>query len=283
MKILITGSNGQLGSEFREIAKTSNWEFIFTDYKELDITDKNQVTEFFKKHIPNYCINCAAYTAVDKAESEKELAYKINAIGSENLALGCKEVGATLIQISTDFVFDGSASSPLKEDQSTSPINYYGESKLEGELKISAILNEHIIIRTSWLYSTFGNNFVKTMLKLSETKDELNIIADQIGTPTYAKDLALAVEQIIKEGSESFGVYHYSNEGVASWYDFTKATFEYGSASTKVNPIPTGQYPTPAARPAYSVMDKSKFKEAFSIEIPYWRESLKECIKQLSQ
>lgn len=277
----MTGSKGQLGNEFQSIAKSSEWEFIFTDYDELDITNLNQVLGFFKKTAPDYCINCAAYTAVDKAESEKELADKINVLGSENLALGCKESNTTLFQISTDFVFDGTASSPLKENQPTSPVNYYGESKLNGELIIEEILKEHFIIRTSWLYSVYGNNFVKTMLRLSETKDELNIIADQIGTPTFAQDLAHAIVQIIERGSTAFGMYHYSNEGVASWYDFTKAIFEYANVSTKVNPIPTEKYPTPAARPAYSVMDKSKFKESFNIEIPYWRGSLKECVETL--
>ncbi|MFT7234031.1 MAG: dTDP-4-dehydrorhamnose reductase [Cyclobacteriaceae bacterium] len=279
MKILITGSKGQLGNEFQVIAKTSDWEFIFTDYEELDITSKTAVLAFFKAHNPDYCINCAAYTAVDKAETEKELSDKINVLGSENLALGCLEVGAQLFQISTDFVFDGTSSRPLKEDQPTAPVNYYGVSKLKGELAVSNILKEHFIIRTSWLYSSFGTNFVKSMIKLSETRNELNIIADQIGTPTFARDLALAIVHIINQKSQSYGTYHYSNEGVASWYDFTQAIFEYANISTKVNPIPTEQYPTPAARPAYSVMDKTKFRESFNISIPYWRVSLRGCIK----
>ncbi|MEP4533809.1 MAG: dTDP-4-dehydrorhamnose reductase [Cyclobacteriaceae bacterium] len=278
MKILVTGSNGQLGNELQLIAKSSDWQFLFTDYEELDITDRDAVMKYFEANKPDYCINCAAYTAVDKAETEKELAHKINVAGAENLALGCKSVDATLFQISTDFVFDGKASSPVSEDKPTEPISYYGESKLLGEQKVSAVLERHFTLRTSWLYSTFGNNFVKTMIRLSETKDELNIIADQIGTPTYARDLANAIVEIIKTGSTAYGLYHYSNEGVASWYDFTKAIFEYEEIQTKVNPIPTSQYPTPAARPAYSVMDKSKFKETFGLEMPYWRESLKECL-----
>lgn len=281
MKILVTGAKGQLGSEFQKIAETSDWVFIFTDYEELDITNLQAVKSFFYNEKPNFCINCAAYTAVDKAESEKELATKINVTGSLNLALGCKEVGATLIQISTDFVFDGTSSSPLTEDQPTAPINYYGESKLIGEIEIAASLKEHFIIRTSWLYSIYGNNFVKSMLKLASSKDELNIISDQIGSPTYAKHLALAIILIISKNIKAYGIYHYSNEGVASWYDFTKAVFEYANVSCKVNAIPTSQYPTPAARPAYSVMDKSKIKETFSLEIPYWRESLKECLANL--
>ncbi|MEO9475178.1 MAG: dTDP-4-dehydrorhamnose reductase [Cyclobacteriaceae bacterium] len=281
MKILVTGSNGQLGSELQAIAKSSDWEFIFTDYQELDITDRDAVLKFFEENKPDYCINCAAYTAVDKAESEKQKADLINVSGAENLALGCAKLEAKFFQISTDFVFDGTASAPLKEDKTTTPVNYYGESKLKGEIAVAEHLKEHFIFRTSWLYSTFGNNFVKTMLKLSETKDELNIIADQIGTPTYARDLANAIVEIIKSGSTAYGLYHYSNEGVASWYDFTKAIFEYAQVDTKVNPIRTSQYPTPAARPAYSVMDKSKFKETFGLEIPYWRESLKDCLENL--
>jgi dTDP-4-dehydrorhamnose reductase len=281
MKIIVTGSDGQLGNEFRTLAKTSNWEFIFTDYKELDITDSKAVKDFFAANNPDFCINCAAYTAVDKAESDKELCDSINVTGGENLAKACKESNATLIHISTDFVFDGTASKPLKEDKPTNPISYYGESKLNAELKVAAILPAHIILRTSWLYSTHGNNFVKTMLRLSETKDELNIIADQIGTPTYARDLAVAIYNLIEKGSAAYGIYHFSNEGTASWYDFTKAVFEYAQVKTKVNPIPTEQYPTPAARPAYSVMDKSKFKKTFEQEIPYWRESLKECVDAL--
>ncbi len=283
MKIIVTGSDGQLGNEFRALAKTSNWEFVFTDYKELDITNGSAVATFFAKHNPDYCINCAAYTAVDKAESDIELCDAINVTGGGNLAEACKSSNATLIHISTDFVFDGTACKPLKEDEPTSPVNYYGESKLNAEQKIAQILPEHIILRTSWLYSTHGNNFVKTMLRLSETKDELNIIADQIGTPTYARDLAVAIYAVIEKSSKAYGVYHFSNEGTASWYDFTKAVFEYADVKTKVNPIPTEKYPTPAARPAYSVMDKSKFKQTFDQEIPYWRESLKECLQTLSK
>lgn len=281
MKIIVTGSDGQLGNEFRTLAKTSDWEFIFTDYQELDITDGQAVAKFFEENNPDYCINCAAYTAVDKAESDKERCDAINVNGGTNLAEACDKSGATLIHISTDFVFDGTAHKPLKEDEPTCPVNYYGESKLNAEASITKVLNRHFILRTSWLYSIYGNNFVKTMLRLSETKDELNIIADQIGTPTYARDLAVAIYQIIGNSSEAYGIYNFSNEGTASWYDFTKAIFEYAGVSTKVNPIPTEQYPTPAARPAYSVMDKSKFKNTFKHEIPYWRESLKECVDAL--
>lgn len=281
MKIIITGSDGQLGNEFRTLAKSSDWDFIFTDYKELDITDGQAVAKFFEENNPDYCINCAAYTAVDKAESDKELCDAINVTGGLNLAKACEKNGAILVHISTDFVFDGKAHKPLKEEEPTSPVNYYGTSKLNAEAKIIHALRAHFILRTSWLYSTYGNNFVKTMLRLAETKDELNIIGDQIGTPTYARDLAVAICGFIETGSKTYGIYHFSNEGTASWYDFTKAIFEYAEVATKVNSIPTEQYPTPAARPAYSVMDKSKFKQAFGQEIPYWRESLKECVDEL--
>ncbi|WP_258105376.1 dTDP-4-dehydrorhamnose reductase [Marinoscillum sp. MHG1-6] len=281
MTIIVTGSDGQLGNELKTLAKGLDWNFIFTDYQELDITNKEAVTAFFQSNCPDYCINCAAYTAVDKAESEKEKADLINVTGAENLALACSKAGAPIIHISTDFVFDGTTSRPLNEDQPTTPINYYGESKLNGELKVNEVLKEHFILRTSWLYSTFGNNFVKTMLKLGTSKPELNIISDQIGTPTYARDLAKVIIKIIQDKSEAYGLYHYSNEGIASWYDFTKAIFEYAHISIPVNPIPTEKYPTPAARPAYSVMDKSKIKDTFDIEIPYWRDSLKECLKAL--
>ena len=197
MKILVTGSNGQLGNELQVIAKSSDWQFLFTDFQELDITDRDAVLKYFEANKPDYCINCAAYTAVDKAESEKELADKINVTGAKNLALACTKTGAALIHISTDFVFDGTASRPLREDKPTAPVNYYGESKLNGELAVAENLKAHFIIRTSWLYSTFGNNFVKTMLKLGESKPELNIIADQIGSPTYARDLAQVITHII--------------------------------------------------------------------------------------
>ena len=278
MKIIVTGSDGQLGNEFRTLAKTSEWEFVFTDYKELDITDGEAVAKFFKEEKPDYCINCAAYTAVDKAESEKKLCDAINVTGGTNLAEACEKSEATLIHISTDFVFDGKAHKPLKEDGQTNPVNYYGISKLNAEIAIAKALDRYFILRTSWLYSTHGNNFVKTMLRLSETKDELNIIADQIGTPTYAGDLAKAIYDLIRKENSDFGIYHFSNEGTASWYDFTKAIFEYADVTTKVTPIPTEKYPTPAARPSYSVMDKSKFKIASKQEIPYWRDSLKKCV-----
>lgn len=279
MKILVTGSGGQLGSEIQDlVSEFPELQFDFTDYPELDITNASLVSDLFKQNKYDYCVNCAAYTAVDKAETEREASDKINLTGSLNLAKACKPYDVTLIHISTDFVFNGGASVPLKESHLTDPVNYYGVSKLKGERAIQNTLKKHFIFRTSWLYSTHGENFVKTMLRLSQTRDELNVIADQIGTPTYARDLARAILLIISAKSTSYGLYHYSNEGVASWYDFTKAIFEYRKVNTRVNPIPTEKYPTPAKRPHYSVMDKSRFRETFEIEIPYWRESLKACL-----
>lgn len=281
MRILVTGAAGQLGSEIQQLAADQpNNTFRFTDSSELDITDSEAVMAFFNGSSFDYCINCAAYTAVDKAETERELADKINVTGAENLARACQKQDTTLFHISTDFVFDGTSHRPLKETEPTRPVNYYGVSKLKGE-HAAAIAEKHFTIRTSWLYSSYGSNFVKTMLRLAETKNELNIIADQIGSPTYARDLALAILKIISDGHTQYGLYHFSNQGVASWYDFTKAIFEYKGIKVKTNPIPTEKYPTPASRPHYSVMDKSKFCEAFGAEIPHWRESLKECLEKL--
>lgn len=280
-KILVTGANGQLGSELRTLAGNHpQLDFHFSDREQLDITNPQAVAEYFRQHTFQVCINCAAYTAVDKAEEEKAQADLINVTGSKNLAMGCSSVGATMIYISTDFVFNGKASQPLAEDDPTDPVNYYGLSKLNGEKAIVEALDQHIIIRTSWLYSSFGSNYVKTMIRLAETRDELNIIADQIGTPTYARDLAEAILQIVGT-NKNFGIYHFSNEGVASWYDFTQAIFEYKDIATLVNPIKTEQYPTPARRPHYSVMDKARFKSTFGISIPYWRASLRRCLEEM--
>ena len=281
MKILVTGSNGQLGSELQQlVALLPDSEWIFTDVADLDITGGEQVMKYFQQQRFDYCINCAAYTAVDKAEEDREFCDKINISGARNLATACNEVGAQLFHISTDFVFDGTASRPLHEEQETSPVNYYGLSKLNGERAVAESMDAYFIIRTSWLYSIYGSNFVKTMLRLSETKDQLTIIADQIGTPTYALDLAKVILKLITEKRTEHGIYHYSNEGAASWYDFTCAIFEYRNISTKVLPIPTEQYPTPAKRPHYSVMDKTRIRETFDLKIPHWRESLKACLKE---
>ena len=280
--ILVTGSKGQLGNELQELAgPIKDTEFHFVDIEELDITNGQRVRKFFDEIKPTHCINCAAYTAVDKAESDRELCDLINVAGAENLAVACKEHDAILYHISTDFVFNGNASRPLTEDQDTDPVCYYGESKLNGEKKVAKATKKHYIIRTSWLYSSFGNNFVKTMIRLGETKPELGVIFDQVGTPTYAKDLAASILEMIDAPEDHFGIYHYSNEGVASWYDFTKAIFEYKAITIPVKPIPTTAYPTPAKRPHFSVMDKQKIKTNFDLSIPYWRDSLKECLEKL--
>jgi dTDP-4-dehydrorhamnose reductase len=280
INILITGSNGQLGSCIKSLS--SNYDglnFIFTDYQDLDICKKEEVRAFFKsnEHI-NYCINCAAYTAVDKAEEDKENAFLINALGPKHLALACKENNTTLIQISTDFVFDGNKTAPYTETDVPNPISVYGDTKLKGEKEIEKMLQKYFIIRTSWLYSEHGNNFMKTMLKLAETRDEIGVVSDQIGSPTYAGDLTEVIIHIIRQKSKNYGTYHYSNEGIASWYDFAKAIFNFSSIKIKVNPIKTEAYPTPAKRPVFSVLDKSKIKNNLKVDILYWKESLKKAV-----
>jgi dTDP-4-dehydrorhamnose reductase len=284
--ILVTGANGQLGSELRLITVESPYNFVFTDIEELDLTRKDEVFEYFKGRNIDFCINCAAYTAVDRAESDPDLALKINALAVENLALACESYRTTLIHISTDFVFDGQAFRPLTEIDEPNPISIYGQTKLEGERLALAVCSQTIIIRTSWLYSIYGNNFLKTMLRLAETRSELNVVFDQVGTPTYAADLAKLIIVIIAEGvadglMDKYGIYHYSNEGIASWYDFSKAIFEEKKMQIRVNPILTSGYPLPAKRPHFSVMDKSKIKTAFRIEIPHWRESFRVCLSKM--
>jgi dTDP-4-dehydrorhamnose reductase len=280
MKVLVTGSNGQLGSEFKNLAhKFTVLEFFFVNSKELDITKSTAVEALFGEHHFTYCINCAAYTAVDKAEEDIENAALVNAIGPANLAKACSKNGTTLIHVSTDFVFDGSNNTPYNEAEPTQPLGVYGQTKLDGELAVQKALKEHFIIRTSWLYSQFGNNFVKTMLRLAEDRDELNVIVDQVGTPTNAVDLAKGIMHIISSQSTAYGVYHFSNEGVASWYDFAITIFELGNKKIKVNAIPTSEYPTPAKRPHYSVLDKTKIKQ-LGVDVPYWKEALKQCFKE---
>jgi len=285
MAILITGSKGQLGSEIEVIhGQYEDVDFVFADIAELDITKLEDVLSFCKENSITAIINCAAYTAVDKAEQERELAYQINAIGPKNLAIYCEQSGARLIQISTDYVFDGTAHVPLNEDDSVNAIGAYGDTKLAGEQFVLATKSDSIIIRTSWLYSTFGNNFVKTMRRLGGERAELNVVWDQIGTPTNAADLAricleviLDVDAISKNGR----VYHFSNEGVASWYDFAHAIMELSGLECRVNPIESKDYPTPTKRPHYSVMNKAKIKADFGVEIMHWRDSLIECIEKL--
>lgn len=282
-RILVTGASGQLGRSLQDLAHVyPNMEFLFLDSNALDITDHEAVAEIFKTDGFDYCINCAAYTNVEQAEKSPEIAFKVNAEAVKNLALACKKHGVTLIHISTDYVFDGAKSQLYTENDRTNPISVYGATKLDGELAVKSALKEYFILRTSWLYSEHGQNFVKNMLRLGAEKEVLNIISDQIGTPTYVKDLAFVIIKLITENNTSYGTYHYSNEGVASWYDFTKAIFEYAHINCKVIPINTDGYPSPAKRPAFSVMDKSKIKSVFGIEIPYWRERLKKVISKIN-
>lgn len=282
--ILVTGSNGQLGSELRQLATAmddEDYHFIFTDVAELDITDRQAVCDFVEQNHVNILINCAAYTAVDKAESDPELADLLNRVAPGYLAEAMDAVGGTMIQVSTDYVFDGTAHVPYMEDAPTNPTGVYGRTKLAGEEEVIRGCTGSMVIRTAWLYSTYGNNFVKTMLRLGRERESLGVIFDQIGTPTYARDLAATILHIVQVGIKP-GVYHYTNEGVCSWYDFTRAIHRIaGITSCEVKPLHTEEYPTPAARPHYSVLDKTKIKEAFGISIPWWEDSLRECIAQL--
>lgn len=287
-KILVTGANGQLGSEIRELSNEFNsLSFIFTDVTELDITDLALLKKFFNNNSVKYIINCAAYTAVDKAESEIKLAEKINVTAISNLIKFATHFNSKLIQISTDYVFDGTANIPYSETAPTNPKSAYGLTKLKGETE-ALRYNNSIIIRTSWLYSSYGNNFVKTMLKLGNDREELNVVYDQVGSPTYARDLAKAILQIIvnaEEKSDTFksGIYNYANNGVCSWYDFAVEIMKFSGYKCKVNPIETKDYPTPAKRPAYSVLNKNKIQNTFNIEIPYWRDSLEDCLNKLKK
>ena len=289
MNILVTGANGQLGSELRHIVQknpNNDLHFFFTDKNDLDITDNTRIQSFIAKNNIEAIINCAAYTAVDKAEEERELADRINHQAVGHLANSAKEHDIPLIHISTDYVFDGTNFRPYEERDPTNPQNVYGETKLRGEEAFIESGAKGIIIRTSWVYSPFGQNFVKTMLSLTKDKKELRVIYDQIGSPTYAKDLAKTILRIMQNPKfklqNSVEIYHYSNEGVCSWYDFVKAIFELQDIDIKVMPIETEQYPAPAKRPHYSVLSKKKIKEDFNIQIPYWKDSLKECLQRLT-
>lgn len=279
-KILVTGSSGQLGTCIKSIGSNKS-DIYYVNSTELDTTNELQVKSFFEMHQIDWCINCAAYTAVDKAESDYENAFNVNVNGAKNLAEACKLYSAKLVHISTDFVFDGEHNKPYKESDPTNPISIYGETKLKGEKEVAKILSEHFIIRTSWLYSEYGNNFLNTMLRLSRDKDQLGIVGDQIGTPTYAKDLAEIIMHIIDNECSNYGVYHYSNNGVASWYDFAKAIFDISNVDIQLENISTIQFPTPAKRPHFSVLDKTKTKENFNVRIPYWRDSLQKAIQNL--
>ena len=280
--ILVTGANGQLGKCLQDAAKNyPNTQFIFTDLEELDITQEYLVDKFFAEHKFDYCVNCAAYTAVDKAEIDKEGAYLANAESVKYLALACKREQTTLIQVSTDFVFDGTKVTPYTEKDIPSPMNVYGASKLKGEEYLREIMDNYFIIRTSWVYSEYGNNFVKTMLQLVKDRNELSIVNDQIGSPTYAVDLATFILFIVHLKSSDYGVYHFSNEGEISWFEFAKAIFEESDIHIKLNPVNSEEYPAPAERPKYSVLNKAKTSKTFNLTITNWRESLVECLKRL--
>ncbi len=297
--IIVSGKNGQLGRELQNLAASNqNFQFIFFDKDELNIADEAALKNIFQKYSPSFFINCAAYTAVDKAENEKDMAYKINAEAVGNIAKQCNQFKTSLIHISTDYVFDGKATQPYKEDNKTNPVNYYGYTKLKGEELALENNPRTIIIRTSWVYSKYGNNFVKTMLRLMHERKEINVVNDQLGSPTYAKDLAEAIVEITN-GQRSMvnnkdvphssqptahgfnNIYHFSNDGIISWYDFAVAIKEIKQLDCIVNPIPTTSYPTPAKRPAYSGLDKTKIINTFNIELKNWKESLINCLAQL--
>ena len=285
-KILVTGANGQLGSEMRRLGAVSPNEYIFTDVAELDITDKAAVMAFTEQNNVNIIVNCAAYTNVDKAEDDEATAELINSTAVRNLAEAMKSVDGTLFHVSTDYVFGSEGNTPRTEDMPTNPLGVYGQTKLRGEQAIAEVGAKAIIIRTAWLYSEFGNNFLKTMLRLTAEKESLNVVFDQVGSPTYAGDLALAIFSIIEgevyEGNE--GVYHFSNEGVCSWSDFaTEIAAAAGHDNCKVQPCHSNEFPSKVTRPPFSVLDKTKIKTTFGIEIPHWRDSMLYCMQRLAK
>lgn len=284
MKILITGSNGQLGKEIKELTDAyAHYEFLYTDIDELDITDETRVNQFFEFHSPDVVINCAAYTAVDKAETDEETAYLVNAVAPGNIARAAAQSGAFMVHISTDYVYDGKNFRPYVETDAINPVSVYAKSKAEGESSVHKANGKAVIFRTSWLYSAFGNNFLKAMMKFGAEREELNVVFDQTGSPTYAHDLAKTILDILPVAmtADLIEVYHFSNEGVASWYDFAKTILQSADISCRVNPIHTKEYPLPAERPLYSVLDKTKIKKKFGIEIPYWKDSVTNCIERL--
>lgn len=283
MNILITGSNGQLGNEMQIVAKSNkSLHFFFTDVSELDITQEKQVLDFCQSNKINIIVNCAAYTAVDKAEDEIELAHKINADAAGILGKAAQAVGAKVIHISTDYVFDGTACEPYNVDHPTAPKSVYGLSKLKGEEALMKYCPEAIIIRTSWLYSSFGNNFVKTITKLGKERDSLSVIFDQIGTPTYAGDLAQAILNIIEQNGTTPGIFHYSNEGACSWYDFAHSILKLQNITCNITPVESTEFPSKVERPKYSVLNKRHIKTAYNITIPHWEVSLQKCLKLIS-
>lgn len=288
MNILVTGANGQLGHEMQRVAKSSNHNYIFTDvadgYEKLDITNIEDIRNMVKKNNVDIIVNCAAYTNVDKAESDYDTANLINNTAAGNLATAMKEAGGTLIHISTDYVFQGDRNTPCQEDWTTNPLGVYGKTKLAGEAAIATTGCNSIIIRTAWLYSQWGKNFVKTMQSLTATHDTLKVVFDQVGTPTFAGDLANVIAHIINTGqTDKTGIYHFSNEGVCSWYDFAKLICKLSGNTCDINPCYNEEFPSPVKRPHFSVLDKKKIKETFGIKVPYWTDSLEVCIKQLAE
>ncbi len=285
LNVLVTGSNGQLGSEIKELSSEYTYNFFFTDRSELNITDTNAIKEIIEKNSINIIINCAAYTAVDRAESDEANANAINHLAIKYLAQSAKEKNIQLVHVSTDYVFDGKNYKPYSEDDKTNPNGVYGQTKLDGEKALQEINPKNsIIIRTSWVYSSYGNNFVKTMLRLGKERDELGVIYDQVGTPTYARDLAKTILNILpKIKNEKVQIYNYSNEGVLSWYDFAKEIMRMAKLTCNINPIETKEYPTPAQRPHYSLLNKSKIKKEFNLTIPFWKDSLDACLKKMGE
>ncbi len=288
MNILVTGANGQLGHEMQRVAKSSNHNYIFTDvadgYEKLDITNIEEIRNMVKNNNVDIIVNCAAYTNVDKAESDYDTANLINNTAAGNLATAMKEAGGTLIHISTDYVFQGDRNTPCQEDWTTNPLGVYGKTKLAGEAAIATTGCNSIIIRTAWLYSQWGKNFVKTMQSLTATHDTLKVVFDQVGTPTFAGDLADTIAHIINTGqTNKTGIYHFSNEGVCSWYDFAKMICKLSGNTCDISPCYSEEFPSPVKRPHFSVLDKRKIKETFGIKVPYWTDSLEVCIKQLAE
>ena len=284
MRVFVTGVKGQLGYDVMNELEKQGLEGIGVDIDEMDITDADQVNKVIKEAAPDAVIHCAAYTAVDAAEDNEEICRKVNAQGTENIAKVCEELDIKMMYISTDYVFNGNNHIPYTEDDITDPIGVYGKTKLAGEETIKKVGCNYIILRTAWLYSKWGNNFVKTMQKLTLEKDSLSVIFDQIGSPTYAKDLAHAISLIIERNMlNQQGIYHYSNEGVCSWFDFAKEICELSGHNCNITPIHSQEYPSKVTRPHYSVLDKTKFKETFGIPVPYWKDSLKKCINELKE
>ncbi|MBN2868310.1 MAG: dTDP-4-dehydrorhamnose reductase [Flavobacteriaceae bacterium] len=283
IKVLVTGGKGQLAQCIQPISNDyPSLDIVFLGSKNLDISNTEKVENYFNKNKFDYCINCAAYTAVDKAEEEPELAKKVNVKGAKNIAIACKKNSVILIHISTDFVFDGNAKTPYREDDTTNPISVYGKTKREGELEIISNLTQHFIIRTSWLYSEFASNFVKTMLRLSKEREEVSVVDDQIGCPTYAKDLAEVILKIIDSQSKQFGTYHYSNQGEITWYDFAKEIFKQSQSKIKLDKTDSKTFKTLATRPKYSVLNTSKIHSLLNLEPVKWEKSLEKCLKEIT-